>query len=165
MKKIKRLSVLFCLLLFISFHAFSQQHQNEECIVKAYYAGVSDSGSIAKNMLPQSDGIFLKVKNCDKTYKIKSFRLTVKMKMDPVLSTATGNRMTDEMRNMIKRTKAGDQIIFDKIVAKDPDSNAKNLNSILIRINEDEKNKVADTIFIEKVTVPRDTKIKSKKIK
>jgi gliding motility-associated protein GldM len=97
------------------------------------YIGGVKSGLIGKGVLAASC-IIPKMENFDfdLNFRIVSFSLTMNMQGDLVTKTASGNCLSQEMKNMVDRAGRGQKIYIEDIKAVGPDGTTRTLSLIHI---------------------------------
>lgn len=67
-------------------------------------------------------------------FTITSFKFAVNRKGDYTELNGNGNRLTEQMKELIRTSRRGDRVWFDDIYAKGPDGKSRKLNSIVLII-------------------------------
>jgi gliding motility-associated protein GldM len=70
----------------------------------------------------------------DLNFIVKSFRMTTIIGGDGISKRASGNRLTEEMVNMIQTARKGQKFFFENITAEGPDKIPRSLNPISLEI-------------------------------
>ncbi len=101
----------------------------------AEIAGQSD-GVIEKNTLVAAGAIIPVMKDFDFElfFKVVSFKMTYVVGGDLQSKRASGNRFSDEMKNIIQNAKKGQKFYFENIQAEGPDGTTRSLNPISLEI-------------------------------
>ncbi len=92
--------------------------------------------SIAKSSAIAGAGIEAKMENFDfeVTASVKSFVMVFTKDGQVIDKAASGNKLTDDQKQMISRMKPGERLYVEKIVAKMPDGQDRNLPNLSLRI-------------------------------
>lgn len=101
----------------------------------AEIAGQSD-GVIEKNTLIAAGAIIPVMKDFDFElfFKVVSFKMTYVVGGDLQSKRNSGNRFSDEMKNIIQNAKKGQKFYFENIQAEGPDGTTRSLNPISLEI-------------------------------
>jgi len=101
----------------------------------AYIAGTS-GGAIDKNVLVAAAGIIPLMRDFDfdLSFIISSFTMTICTSGDLVSYSSTGNKLTPAMIAVISNAPKGTRIYFEDIKAYGPDSVARTLPSIILKL-------------------------------
>ena len=101
------------------------------------YIANTDGGLVSKSLLAASSAIIPRMPQdfeFDVNYIVTSFKMSANRKGDFVEVRADGNRLTQQMRDLIQSSRSRDKVNFEDIMAKGPDGKVRKLNSIVITI-------------------------------
>lgn len=81
-------------------------------------------------------GVIAKMKNFDfdLKFRVTSFSLTVMISGVPITKAARGNKLTADMKNMLKKAKKGQKIYIEQIKAKGPDGTTRPLGTLSFKV-------------------------------
>jgi gliding motility-associated protein GldM len=104
---------------------------------KPYFAGkgVGDS-KVKKNQLTAAQGVAARMENFDFDLKfsVTSFKLTMIVGGTPIEKTSKGNRLSGDMKIMLKKAKPGQKVYIEDIRAKGPDGTVRKLGSLAFKV-------------------------------
>jgi len=101
----------------------------------AYIANKKD-GLVSANELIAAGAVIPKMENFDfdLTFKITSFDLSMNMQGDFITKSATGNRLSTEMAQMLKSAKKGTKIYIEEVKAVGPDGVPRKLPPLNLKL-------------------------------
>jgi hypothetical protein len=93
-------------------------------------------GTIDKNTLLAAGAIIPVMRDFEFElfFEVKSFRMTTIVGGDGKTVRGTGNRLTDEMINLIQSARRGQKFFFENIQAEGPDKIPRSLNVVSLEI-------------------------------
>ena len=97
---------------------------------KPYFAGKGQSDDrVKKKDLTAAQGVAARMENFDfdLKFKVTSFKMTMIVGGTPVEKIAKGNRLSSDMKTIVKKSKPGSKIYIENIKAKGPDGTIRNL--------------------------------------
>jgi hypothetical protein len=102
----------------------------------AYFAGVTGSGNVPKTKLMAAAGVVAKMSyfEFDVKWIVTEFELTAFHRGKMVTTKSSGNRVTGEMKNLLKATRKGEYVFISGIKAKGPDGSVRDLGSIRVKV-------------------------------
>ena len=102
----------------------------------AVIAGIGN-GAVSKNKVIETGAIETELKDFlwDLKFEIKSFSFLYSKNGSDQEISATGNKLTEEMKSIISSTKSGQNIIFKDIKAIGPDHKIYEISPIILAIN------------------------------
>jgi gliding motility-associated protein GldM len=104
---------------------------------KPYFAGKGQSDSkVKKNELTAAQGVAARMENFDFDLKftVTSFKLTMIVGGTPIEKTSKGNRLSGDMKTMLKKAKPGQKVYIEDIRAKGPDGTVRKLGSLALKV-------------------------------
>ncbi len=104
---------------------------------KPYFAGKSSSDDrVKKRDLTAVQGVAARMENFDfdLKFKVTSFKLTMIIGGKPIEKVSRSNRITDDMKIMLKKAKTGSKVYIESIKAKGPDGTVRNLGSLSFKV-------------------------------
>jgi hypothetical protein len=102
-----------------------------------FFAGKGQGDDkVKKSELTAAQGVAARMENFDFDLKftVTSFKLTMIVGGTPIEKVAKGNRVTGEMKTMLKKAKRGQKIYIENIRAKGPDGTTRKLGSIALKV-------------------------------
>jgi hypothetical protein len=96
-----------------------------------------ENGSVSKNEVLQSGALETELKDFlwDLKFEIRSFNFLYSKNGSNQEISATGNKLTDEMKSIISNLQPGQNIIFKDIKAIGPDNNYRDISPLILAIN------------------------------
>ena len=104
---------------------------------KVYFAGLTvGDEKIEKRKLTAAQGVIAKMENFDFDimFTVTSFKLTMIVGGMPIEKVARGNRLTGDMKTMIKKAKPGSKIYLEDIRARGPDGTIRKLGGLAFKV-------------------------------
>ncbi|MCE5175442.1 MAG: gliding motility protein GldM [Bacteroidales bacterium] len=102
------------------------------------YIASKKEGFVSRNTLIEAGKIIAKMPDdfeFDYSFQIISFKMTMQRGFNVYHYESQSNKLTDEMITQIRNTNRGQGIIFEEIVARDPDGSKRILSPLFITIN------------------------------
>lgn len=101
----------------------------------AYIANKKD-GMVSANELIAAGAVIPKMENFDfdLQFRITSFDLSMNMQGDFITKSATGNRLSPEMAQMLKSAKKGTKIYIEEVKAVGPDATPRKLAPLNLKL-------------------------------
>lgn len=104
---------------------------------KPFFAGKGQADDkVKKNQLTAAQGVAARMENFDFDLKftVTSFKLTMIVGGTPIEKTSKSNRVTGEMKTMLKKAKPGQKVYIENIKAKGPDGTVRKLGSLSFKV-------------------------------
>ena len=104
---------------------------------KPYFAGKSThDDKVKKNELTAAQGVVAKMQNFDFDLKftIVSFKLTMSVSGTLIEKVSNSNRVTGEMKQMLKKAKPGSKIYIENIKAQGSDGTVRKLGALSFKV-------------------------------
>lgn len=102
-----------------------------------FFAGKGQGDDkVKKSELTAAQGVAARMENFDFDLKftVTSFKLTMIVGGTPIEKVARGNRVTGDMKTMLKKAKRGQKVYIENIRAKGPDGTVRKLGSIALKV-------------------------------
>jgi len=101
-----------------------------------YFGGITGSGNLPRVKLIAVQGILAKMENFefDLKFTVVSFSMSMNYKGNLVEKKARGNKLTGEMKDLLKAAKKGNKIFIEQVKAKGPDGTVRDLGAISIKV-------------------------------
>ncbi|NND77174.1 MAG: gliding motility protein GldM [Flavobacteriales bacterium] len=102
------------------------------------FAGKGAADAIVKKAeLTAAQGVVAKMKDFefDLKFTVTQFKIGMIIGGQYVEQTSKSNRVTDDMKTMIKKAKRGQKVFIEGIKAKGPDGKIRNLGSLAFKVN------------------------------
>lgn len=104
---------------------------------KPEFAGLGPGDDkIQKDKATAQAGVLAKMENFDfdLRFDVTAFELTVMISGIPITKSTNSNRLTEEMREMLKKAKKGQKIYIEGIKAKGPDGRTRQLGTMAFKV-------------------------------
>ena len=102
-----------------------------------YFAGKSvDDDKVKKAELTAAQGVIAKMEDFDFDLKftVVQFKLTMIIGGTPIEKLTKSNRISSDMKEMLKKAKRGQKVYIEGIKAKGPDGTIRNLGSLSFKV-------------------------------
>ena len=102
-----------------------------------YFAGKSlGDDKVKKAELTAAQGVIAKMEDFefDLKFTVTKFKLTMIIGGTPIEKISKGNRITSDMKEMLKKAKRGQKVYIENIKAKGPDGTIRNLGSLSFKV-------------------------------
>jgi hypothetical protein len=102
----------------------------------AYFGNIKGDGLMSKAEMLNNDRLFARMENFDfdVLFHVISFSMITNEKGKWQEYKSKDNLLTDEMKNVLKNSSAGDMIFFQKVVVKGPDGTIRKIPGIDILV-------------------------------
>ncbi len=104
---------------------------------KPYFGGKSTADeTIQKKQLTAAQGVIAKMENFDFDLKftVVGFKLTMIVGGAPIEKKSTSNRLTGDMKTMLKKAKPGQKVYIEGIKARGPDGTVRKLGGLAFKV-------------------------------
>jgi len=97
--------------------------------------GTGDS-KVKKSQLTAAQGVIAKMENFefDLKFTVTSFKLTMIVGGTPIEQVSNSNRITSDMKAMLKKAKPGTKVYIEAIKAKGPDGTVRKLGGLSLKV-------------------------------
>jgi gliding motility-associated protein GldM len=102
-----------------------------------FFAGKGQGDDkVKKSELTAAQGVAARMENFDFDLKftVTSFKLTMIVGGTPIEKTSKGNRLSSDMKVMLKKAKPGQKVYIEDIRAKGPDGTVRKLGSLAFKV-------------------------------